>query len=458
LQVYGVATPPDEEDIELGLITKEVEVKISYRNIKHYESLDYKIPKIKNKNNKLIISKETIIKVKVKDLPDSTKIKVDCECDNCDKKIKNITWYNYKKYVKDDGKYYCNKCAKKLYATENSNKTKLKNGKSFEQWCIENNRQDVLDRWDCELNNREPNEIAYSTSKKYYFKCPRGLHKSELKSINDFTNNHEGSMFCNICNSFAQWGIDNLGNDFLEKYWDYEKNNELGIDPWKISKGIYNPNVYIICQEKDYHESYPTRCRDFTLGNRCPYCSTFHGKVHPLDSLGKLLENNNQLNLWSDKNKKSPYYYTPQSIQEVYWKCSEEKHKDYKRRICYSNKSEFRCPECMQERTESIIQEKVRLYLESLNIYTILHEYNCTIISQNPKIKNKNGRMPYDNEIKELKLIIEVHGKQHYEITGFHYLSAKHNNTTPEQELHYQKVKDRYNVCLPNQKLIIIII
>ncbi len=73
--------------------------------------------------------------------------------------------------------------------------------------------------------------------------------------------------------------------------------------------------------------------------------------------------------------------------------------------------------------------------------YNMLHEHNCNIVPINPKT---NFPLPFDNEIVELKLIIEVHGKQHYEITGFTQLTAKHYNTTPEYELKYQKWKDKY--------------
>ena len=52
--------------------------------------------------------------------------------------------------------------------------------------------------------------------------------------------------------------------------------------------------------------------------------------------------------------------------------------------------------------------------------------------------------MPYDNEILDLKLIIEVHGIQHYTITNFAKMSAKKFNTTPEYELEYLRWKDNY--------------
>ena len=159
--------------------------------------------------------------------------------------------------------------------------------------------------------------------------------------------------------------------------------------------------------------------------------------------MGNILENKNLLRLWSDKNKKTPYEYSSMSNQKTWWKCPEGKHEDYKRSINDSQTCEFRCPECVRERDESFLQEKVRLYLNKLG-YITLHEYNCNVIAQNPKIQNKIGRMPYDNEVVELKLICEVHGKQHYIITNYAVMTSKRRNTTPEYELHYQKLKDRY--------------
>jgi hypothetical protein len=160
-----------------------------------------------------------------------------------------------------------------------------------------------------------------------------------------------------------------------------------------------------------------------------------------LDSLGTLYPQ--VLKIWSDKNKNSPYDYSPKSEKEIYWKCPDNKHEDYKRSINSSNPLNFRCPDCIRERKESFLQEKVRLYLKSLE-YTILHENKCSIMPCNPKYKGNKGQMPFDNEIEELKLVIEVHGIQHYEVCGFHYMAAKKFNTTPEYQLHYQKLKDRY--------------
>lgn len=305
---------------------------------------------------------------------------------------------------------------------------------SFEQFCIENNEIGLLKRWDYDLNKCSPLDVNRGTVKKYYFKCPNGIHESELKCINNFTNKYKqqyGSMDCSRCNSFAQWGIDNICEDFLERYWDYKKNV---VNPWNVSKSCKTV-IFIKCQEKEYHESYKTNTNEFYNGKRCPYCAG--RQVNKFDSLGYLYPD--VFDIWSDKNTRSPYDYTPRSFQKVWFKCKDGLHEDYQRNLDHSFHLDFRCPSCSKERGESILEEKVRLYL---NIrYQTLHEFNCNIIPVNPETGHK---MPFDNEVADLKLIIEVHGMQHYRITNLHNLSAKKFNTTPEFEFNKIKQHDKF--------------
>lgn len=312
---------------------------------------------------------------------------------------------------------------------------------SFEQWCINNNKKSVLELWDYELNKKTPLEVDYGTTVKYYFKCLREIHKSELKSINCFTNGQAGSIRCNQCNSFAQWGIDNLGKDFLEKYWDYDKNT---LNPFDISYAC-NTKVWIKCKEKDYHGSYKITCSSFSCqGSRCSLCCNQHGKVHPKDSLGQYITDNygeEFLNtVWSDKNEKSAFEYTPMSNQNAWFKCHIDKHEAYEREISSSVKYDFRCPECVREREESILQEKVKLYFKELG-YDLKHEYKCNIIPINPKT---NHQLPYDNEIIQLKLVVEVHGKQHYQISSWDKIESKKTNIPEEHLFFKRRVYDRY--------------
>lgn len=321
-------------------------------------------------------------------------------------------------------------------------KTKLLNSKSLYVWCIENNRQDVLDRWDYELNGCSPKEVCYGSGDKYYFKCLKHPeHKSELKKIDGITHGKYGVMNCKQCNSIAQYILDNFPDKDLYEVWDKEKNGDL--NPWNIQKGS-NTKIYIFCQEKDYHESYEVVGSNFTKGVRCPFC--VGRKVHRIDSLGQYIIDNYGEDflwkVWSEKNNKSPFEIAPYSNKKYWWICLDNKHEDYKRRSGSAIELEFRCPECVYEKEHSIIEEKTKLYLEELE-YRVFTEYDCSIVLKNPK----SGRsLPFDNEIileNGKHLIIEVHGSQHYYKVS-RTSSFLKEGQTPEEYLHQRKLYDRY--------------
>lgn len=310
----------------------------------------------------------------------------------------------------------------------------MKINKSFYDWCIKNNHQDWLMRWDYSINGFSPKDISYGSNIKCYFNCDKhNNHKPEGKYLNNITKRNV--IICGQCNSFAQYNIDCFGENFLEKYWS-SKNT---INPWLVAHNSAQ-KVWIKCQNKDYHEDYLIGISHFFGGQRCPYCTHHNGKVHPLDSLGALYPE--VKNIWSSKNTESPYEYAPMSNQFVWWKCPEGNHEDYRRKICNAQLYEFRCPLCTIEQNESILQGKVRKYLESFG-YKINHEYECTLVPCNPKYKGSQGSMPFDNEIEDLKLIIEVHGKQHYETESYSSI-WREEGLTPEQQLHKRKLYDRY--------------
>ena len=227
----------------MGLITEEVEVNLGRCTDSWYENKGYIVPKIKNKWGNISVPTKTKIKIKVIDLTENSHIKIKCQCDGCSV-IKQLAYQQYFVVKKEENKYYCKRCINKLYGAENSRKTKLDNGTSFEQWCVENNKQDVLNLWDYELNEWSPSEIAYGSGKKCWFKCSMSIHNSELKKLNDVTNNREdGLIRCNKCNSLGQWMKNIYGEDALDIYWS-DKNT---IDPFEIEHGSSGKKVWIKC-------------------------------------------------------------------------------------------------------------------------------------------------------------------------------------------------------------------
>ena len=99
----------------MGLITKEVEVILGARNLRHLESLGYDIPRHKKKSsNKMSATFGATILVKVQDLLPCSKVIVTCECDECKKEIV-IPYYDYtNRTIKDGGLTYCQSCAAKI--------------------------------------------------------------------------------------------------------------------------------------------------------------------------------------------------------------------------------------------------------------------------------------------------------------------------------------------------------
>lgn len=175
----------------------------------------------------------------------------------------------------------------------------------------------------------------------------------------------------------------------------------------------------------------------------CPYCNprSKQGVVFIEESLG-ILYPYSQL-VWSKKNQNTCYDVFPFSHQKVWWKCPNNKHEDYLRNISETVRYDFRCPQCSREAKYSNLQQKIDYYLTNELGYKVNHEFDCTILPPS-KSNYNNIKLPYDNEITDLKLIIEVHGKQHYIPCSWHTLTAKRNGTSTQIEFQKQKGRDLY--------------
>ena len=233
--------------------------------------------------------------------------------------------------------------------------------------------------------------------------------------------------------SFAQWVIDEFGILYFNKIIDHEKNKSLNIDIWNLRKRSLT-KVWFNCESKDYHE-YDMSCDGFYRGNRCKYCGRTK-YVHKYDSLGYLYPQ--IFDIWSNKNKLSPYEYTVGTEKKIWLVCKDGIHEDYSQQVKNAIISEFRCPMCSQESNTSKLQNKINIYLNKMP-FDIKTEHRCSILPTNPKTKYP---LPFDNEIVDLKLIIEVHGRQHYEEVGEN--SAWLHELSPKEYLHKIKLHDRY--------------
>lgn len=215
--------------------------------------------------------------------------------------------------------------------------------KTFYEWCVENNRMDLNDRFDEDLNQCTTRDVGYKSNVKWYFKCPRHLHESDLYVMSFVTKSADRELLCRKCNSLAQVVIDKFGEEYFLKHWHADN----VLDPWETSpySSRGNIKVKIQCDKKSYHV-YDQVPASFSKGIGCPYC--INRKVHPLDSFGAIFPE--MIERWSDKNDKSPYDYAPHSEEQVWLKCPNGRHDDYIQRISNAATYEFTCRQCENER------------------------------------------------------------------------------------------------------------
>ena len=162
--------------------------------------------------------------------------------------------------------------------------------------------------------------------------CPYCGKKYDVR-LDHFKKGIRCSHCCNKYeNSFAYYIQQEL-EESLNKYWDWERNNELGINPYCISKATSQLKIWIRCDKIKYHKSYDLTPAHFVRGDRCPYCSTRRGKVHPKDSFAQwgintfgddFLEK-----YWSEKNNElgiDPWKITHCSLKKIWIYCQEKNH------------------------------------------------------------------------------------------------------------------------------------
>lgn len=308
--------------------------------------------------------------------------------------------------------------------------------KSFYDWCIETDNEKYIDNWDYDVNQKSPKEISFSSAFKASFKCPfNPNHENTYRRINTIVNVYKNfnprNNYCLECNSFGQWCIDNNRENLLD-LWDYEKND---ISPFKVPSNS-NLNYYFKCG-RNLHESHRHVIATITNTNnqvKCPKCNSI--AQWGIDNISS----NFIEEYWSEKNESNPYQISFGSRKKVWIKCK-ICGKDYPVKA-YHFTSGVRHNGCSLVGGTSKLQKKVTRHIEeTYPFYTLLHEHHCTILPINPETGHK---MPFDNEIKELGLIIEVHGLQHYEDCTWFKKEAEQKNCTSADILLRRKRYDSY--------------
>ena len=289
----------------------------------------------------------------------------------------------------------------------------IKYEKSFAYYIEVELGLDMNKIWNFEKNIVNPYEITKQSNKKVWLYCLEKDYHNDEGGYEITCNNFYNGQRCSYCSlrkihprdSFAQWGIDTFGEDFLEKYWS-KKNT---INPYTIApSGI--KKIWILCQEKDYHndeDGYEISCNNFHKGNRCGYCKRQY-KVHKLDSLGYLYPQIAQMIVNDKRNNvtmEDMYKIAPYSLKKFYFKCDKCGEKsNNKKTIASITTRKFSCEFCSDgiPMTEKFMAN-------------ILKQLNVNFQTQLNKSTFKwCSKYKYDFYLPILNIIIEVHGLQHY--------------------------------------------
>ena len=138
--------------------------------------------------------------------------------------------------------------------------------KTFEEWCLENQKEDLLKQWDYSKNGCfTPKNVPYGSGKKFHFICEHG-HKWQSTLIK----RTKMGRNCPYCAGRKVWyGYNDLGsqNPELAKQWHPTKNGDL--KPTDITFGS-NKKVWWQCEKG--HE-WQAAVVNRNNGTGCPYCA-----------------------------------------------------------------------------------------------------------------------------------------------------------------------------------------
>lgn len=212
--------------------------------------------------------------------------------------------------------------------------------------------------------------------------------------------------------SFANYIEVELGLN-LNDIWNWEKNNELDINPYEIRKQA-NKKVWLYCLENDYHNydregnkiGYEISCNNFYRGNRCGYC--YRRKVHYKDSLAYNYPNVAKMIAISENNLTFDdcYCISCHSGKRFYFQCLDCESISTKRKSLDSIiKKGYSCEYCSDG-----------ISIPNKFITNVLNQLDEDFITElSSKKFNGKNYFRYDFYLFKINSIIEANGLQHYE-------------------------------------------
>lgn len=172
-------------------------------------------------------------------------------------------------------------------------KTLCKKCNSFAQHAIDKFGDDVLDLyWDYDKNIVDPWKISHASKNEIWIKCLDVDYHESYPTLPALFLKGIGCPYCHgnkvhSCDSFAYYYIQKYGTDFLDKYWDYDKNT---IDPWSVTVQTNKDYIYLKCKKHGTYPVWPSNF--FKFGLSCPECTREQDKSRLQDKVERYILSN----------------------------------------------------------------------------------------------------------------------------------------------------------------------
>lgn len=192
--------------------------------------------------------------------------------------------------------------------------------KSFEEWCKENNRIEILEEWHPTRNNDlEPKSVSYGSEKKIWWRCNKG--HEWLASLNSRTSSKVG---CPICSGHQVLeGYNDLATVHPEiaREWHPTRNGDLR--PQDVTSGSSKKVWWQCSLGHEWRVSVGNRT---SQSGGCPYCSN-HKVLTGFNDFRTWCINNNRTDLLKEWNFQKNKDLKPENIsaknnRKVWWKDS----------------------------------------------------------------------------------------------------------------------------------------
>lgn len=251
-----------------------------------------------------------------------------------------------------------------------------------------------------EKNKVKPKDVYLHSMKKYFFDCDKCGHDFYVSLAN-----LKNGYWCHYCSGRKICGeaecddcfIKSFASHNLEEYWSLE--NKL--KPIQVS--LYsNIKINFNCNKCDHN--FNAQVCNVTNGQWCPFCANqkLCNEKSCEDCKKKSFVSHEKSKYWSKKNKINPRDVFLCSGKKYFFKCPDCKH-EFKSKISKIKNGTW-CPLCTNKTEKT-------LYKFLLNIYpNVIYNFRTDWCKSSETKKH----YPFDICIPELKIIIELDGKQHF--------------------------------------------